>query len=205
MYNRADLALFPLPLEAGLDQVIDLTASFLDGGTAILVQKGTAQPSPFGFFGPFSWQVRPLQPGPGCAMDLCALLASCTGHSSCGCTAGIGGRACRLSCHMHTQVWLALLAAVIGTTVAYHALNYSSPFGEFDTMRLRRAAQAPNEVKTFVVQSRAPLLSTGPGSSAVLVQQQRPLPQRPCICVQPVQAEGTQRSQALPAASTAEG
>ena len=54
------------------------------------------------------------------------------------------------------QVWLALLASVIFTTVAYHMLNYSSPFGEFDTMRLRRSSQAPNEVKTYIVQSRAP-------------------------------------------------
>lgn len=55
------------------------------------------------------------------------------------------------------QVWLALLAAVIGTTFAYHLLNYTSPFGEFDTLRLRRSTQAANQVKTFVVESRAPL------------------------------------------------
>ena len=60
------------------------------------------------------------------------------------------------------QVWLALLASVIFTTVAYHMLNYSSPFGEFDTMRLRRSTQAPDEVKTYVVQSRAPR-SAAPG------------------------------------------
>ena len=56
--NRADLALFPLPLQQGLDRAIDITGSFLDGGTAIMVQKGTAQPSIFGFFAPFSWQAR---------------------------------------------------------------------------------------------------------------------------------------------------
>ena len=56
------------------------------------------------------------------------------------------------------QVWLALLAAVIGTTFAYHLLNYSSPFGEFDTLRLRRSTQAANQVKTFVVESRALIL-----------------------------------------------
>ena len=56
------------------------------------------------------------------------------------------------------QVWLALLAAVIGTTFAYHLLNYSSPFGEFDTLRLRRSTQAANQVKTFVVESRVPVL-----------------------------------------------
>ena len=55
-------------------------------------------------------------------------------------------------------MWLALLAAVIGTTFAYHLLNYSSPFGEFDTLRLRRSTQAANQVKTFVVESRAPVL-----------------------------------------------
>ena len=54
--NNADLALFPLPLQLGMDQAIDITSSFLDGGTAIMVQKGTSRPSIFGFFGPFSWQ-----------------------------------------------------------------------------------------------------------------------------------------------------
>ena len=52
------------------------------------------------------------------------------------------------------QVWLALFAAVLGTTMAYHLLNYSSPFGEFDTVRLRRSTQASNQVKTYVVESR---------------------------------------------------
>ena len=61
LVNRsADLALFPLPVQAGLTDVIDLTYPFMDGGISIMVRKGTYRPSLFGFLGPFTWQVRPL-------------------------------------------------------------------------------------------------------------------------------------------------
>ena len=55
--DSADLALFPLPIQADVTDYIDYTEPFLDGGISIMVLKGTYQPSPFGFLGPFSWQV----------------------------------------------------------------------------------------------------------------------------------------------------
>lgn len=63
--GRADISLFPLTLTGSRPEAVDMTYSFLDGGTTILVPKGTYKPSVLGFLAPFSWKVTPqlcLQP-----------------------------------------------------------------------------------------------------------------------------------------------
>ena len=55
--GKADISLFPLFLIDNRPDYIDMTYSYLDGGTTILVPKGTYHPSVLGFLAPFSWQV----------------------------------------------------------------------------------------------------------------------------------------------------
>lgn len=56
-HGEADISLFPLLLIGNRPDYVDMTYSFLDGGTAVLVRQGTYSPSVFGFLAPFTWQV----------------------------------------------------------------------------------------------------------------------------------------------------
>ena len=47
-----------------------------------------------------------------------------------------------------------MIAAVLGITVFYHMLSWSSPFGNYDTLRLRKTKAHASEVRRYVVESR---------------------------------------------------
>lgn len=54
------------------------------------------------------------------------------------------------------QVWISLLFTVIGVTMFYHMLSWASPFGNYDSMRLRKTKAHASEVRKYVVEAREP-------------------------------------------------
>ena len=128
VYDRADLTLFPLTILESRTEVIDFTYSYVDGGIGLLVSAAKQSSSTLGFLRPFSWEARP------------------SGVQRC-----FGGGAPCAQRPLCAQVWIALLATVLGVVVLMHILARLTPLGNFDLKAVRLASASSQPPQEYII------------------------------------------------------
>ena len=137
VYDRADITLFPLTVLESRTEVIYFRYSYVDGGIGLLVNAAQQSSSTLGFLRPFTWQAGLRVCKPPAAF--CSVGALKTTTSS--------------------QVWIALLATVLGVVVLMHILARLTPLGNYDLKAVRLASASTMPPQEYIID---------PGTPAVL-------------------------------------